>query len=114
MGLVPVLGAVGDEGSSPAADGGPLGGAFGVIDQLVEAETNSDRKSKLREVGEAMAGLGFDVAGERDRDRGGARGRARLIVVVGSLAQYEASRDPVDVLNGLPHVSGGRGWMSPR
>jgi hypothetical protein len=39
IGLVPVLGAVGDEGSSPTAHTGPLGAALGVIDQDPEGTT---------------------------------------------------------------------------
>jgi hypothetical protein len=56
----PVLGAVGDEGSSPAADTGPLRAAFGVIDQDPEGAAVAVAAHRLDDLVDLVA-LGLEV-----------------------------------------------------
>ena len=60
IGLIPVLGAVGDEGSSPAADTGPLRAAFGVIDQDPEGAAVAVAAHRLDDLVDLVA-LGLEV-----------------------------------------------------
>jgi hypothetical protein len=66
IGLVPVLGAVGDEGSSPTAAAHPLGAAFGVIDQDPEGAAVAVAAHRFDDLVDRVA-LGLeltDVVGE--------------------------------------------------